>query len=135
YGWNFWGILVIGIFMTAVSGIILGSPTLRLRGDYLAIVTLGFGEIVRITAQNTEYIGGARGITNIPHPNPMFGVEFLLDPLPYYYLLLGAIIVSIIIVKRLNNSRVGRAWEAIREDEDAAELMGVPTFRFKLLSF
>ncbi|MBX6168681.1 MAG: branched-chain amino acid ABC transporter permease [Thermobispora bispora] len=135
YGWNFWGILVIGIFMTAVSGIILGSPTLRLRGDYLAIVTLGFGEIVRITAQNTEYIGGARGITNIPHPNPIFGVEFLLDPLPYYYLLLGAIIVAIIIVKRLNNSRVGRAWEAIREDEDAAELMGVPTFRFKLLSF
>lgn len=135
YGWNFWGILVIAVFMTAVSGIILGSPTLRLRGDYLAIVTLGFGEIVRITAQNTDYIGGARGITNIPHPPSMFGVEFALDPLPYYYLLLAAIVLVVIVVKRLEKSRVGRAWEAIREDEDAAELMGVPTFRFKLLAF
>ncbi|GLW97385.1 branched-chain amino acid ABC transporter permease [Microtetraspora sp. NBRC 16547] len=135
YGWNFWGVLVVGIFITAVSGIILGSPTLRLRGDYLAIVTLGFGEIVRITAQNTEYIGGARGITNIPHPQPIFGVEFFLDPLPYYYLLLAAIVLVVIFAKRLERSRVGRAWEAIREDEDAAELMGVPTFKFKLLAF
>ncbi|GIH68303.1 branched-chain amino acid ABC transporter permease [Sphaerimonospora thailandensis] len=135
FGWNFWGILVIAIFMTAVSGIVLGSPTLRLRGDYLAIVTLGFGEIVRITAQNTDYIGGARGITNIPHPPTIFGVDFALDPLPYYYLLVAAIVLVVIFAKRLERSRVGRAWEAIREDEDAAELMGVPTFRFKLLAF
>ncbi|MEU6412430.1 branched-chain amino acid ABC transporter permease [Microbispora sp. NPDC046933] len=135
YGWNFWGVLVVGIFMTAISGIVLGSPTLRLRGDYLAIVTLGFGEIVRITAQNTDYIGGARGITNIPHPPSLFGVEFALDPLPYYYLLLAAIVLVVIFAKRLERSRVGRAWEAIREDEDAAELMGVPTFKFKLLAF
>lgn len=135
YGWNFWGVLVIAIFMTAISGIVLGSPTLRLRGDYLAIVTLGFGEIVRITAQNTEYIGGARGITDIPHPPTMFGVEFALDPLPYYYLLVAAVVLVVIVAKRLEHSRVGRAWEAIREDEDAAELMGVPTFRFKLLAF
>ncbi|WP_083502533.1 branched-chain amino acid ABC transporter permease [Sphaerimonospora mesophila] len=135
YGWNFWGVLIIAIFMTAISGIVLGSPTLRLRGDYLAIVTLGFGEIVRITAQNTDYIGGARGITNIPHPPTLFGVEFALDPLPYYYLLVAAVVLVVIVAKRLERSRVGRAWEAIREDEDAAELMGVPTFRFKLLAF
>lgn len=135
YGWNFWGTLLIGIFVTAISGLILGAPTLRLRGDYLAIVTLGFGEIVRITAQNVDEIGGARGITNIPHPPSMLGMEFLLDPAPYYYLIVGVIVLVIIFAKRLEKSRVGRAWAAIREDEDAAELMGVPTFRFKLLAF
>ncbi|AGM07754.1 branched-chain amino acid ABC transporter permease [Amycolatopsis coloradensis] len=135
HGWGFWGTLVLGIFLAAMSGVILGAPTLRLRGDYLAIVTLGFGEIVRITATNTDAIGGARGITNIPHPEPMFGTEFLLDPAPYYYLILAAIVIAIIFSVRLHKSRVGRAWAAIREDEDAAELMGVPTFKFKLLAF
>jgi branched-chain amino acid transport system permease protein len=118
-----------------VSGVILGAPTLRLRGDYLAIVTLGFGEIVRITANNTDEIGGARGITNVPHPPPMFGTEFLFDPAPYYYLMLATIVLVIIFTRRLEISRVGRSWAAIREDEDAAELMGVPTFKFKLLAF
>ena len=118
-----------------VSGVILGAPTLRLRGDYLAIVTLGFGEIVRITAINTDEIGGARGITPIPHPPPFLGVEFKLDPLPYYYFILFVIVLAIIFSARLQRSRVGRAWTAIREDEDAAELMGVPTFKFKLLAF
>jgi branched-chain amino acid transport system permease protein len=117
---------------------------LRLRGDYLAIVTLGFGEIVRISAQNTDAIGGPRGIAGIPHPPNMsefevFGVKpftyGVLDPRPYYYLLVFLIVLTIIFVKRLENSRVGRAWAAIREDEDAAELMGVPTFRFKLAAF
>nr|WP_283134007.1 branched-chain amino acid ABC transporter permease [Rhizohabitans arisaemae] len=135
FGWNFWAILPIGILMTAVSGIILGAPTLRLRGDYLAIVTLGFGEIVRIIAENTDAIGASRGITNIPHPPNMFGLEFLLDPLPYYYLLVGVVVAVIIFARRLERSRVGRAWTAIREDEDAAEIMGVPTFKFKLLAF
>ncbi len=135
YGWNFWATLVLGVGLTALSGLILGAPTLRLRGDYLAIVTLGFGEIIRITANNTEEIGGARGITNIPHPPTLFGVEFLLDPLPYYYLILALIVLVIIFSRRLERSRVGRAWAAIREDEDAAELMGVPTFKFKLLAF
>ncbi len=135
YGWNFWATLVMGTMMTGVSGVILGAPTLRLRGDYLAIVTLGFGEIVRITASNTDEIGGARGITNIPHPPPIFGTEFALDPAPYYYLIVSVIVVVIIFAKRLEKSRVGRAWAAIREDEDAAELMGVPTFKFKLLAF
>jgi len=135
YGWNFWATLVVGVAITAVSGVILGAPTLRLRGDYLAIVTLGFGEIVRITANNTDEIGGARGITNVPHPPPMFGQKFLFDPAPYYYLILGTIVLAIIFSRRLEISRVGRSWAAIREDEDAAELMGVPTFRFKLLAF
>jgi len=135
YGWDFWATLVIGVLITAVSGVVLGAPTLRLRGDYLAIVTLGFGEIVRITANNTNEIGGARGIFGIPHPPEMFGLKFELDPAPYYYLMVGAITLMIIVAKRLEKSRVGRAWTAIREDEDAAELMGVPTFKFKLLAF
>ena len=144
WGWNFWEILVVGVLATSVSGLILGAPTLRLRGDYLAIVTLGFGEIVRISAQNTDAIGGPRGIAGIPHPPNLsdfeiFGVRplryGLLDPRPYYYLLVLLIVLTIIFVKRLERSRVGRAWSAIREDEDAAELMGVPTFRYKLAAF
>ena len=144
WGWNFWEILVVGVLLTSVSGLILGAPTLRLRGDYLAIVTLGFGEIVRISAQNTDAIGGPRGIAGIPHPPTLSELEIfgikplrygLLDPRPYYYLLVFLIVLTIIFVKRLEKSRVGRAWAAIREDEDAAELMGVPTFRYKLAAF
>jgi branched-chain amino acid transport system permease protein len=144
WGWNFWEILVVGVLATSLSGLILGAPTLRLRGDYLAIVTLGFGEIVRISAQNTDAIGGPRGIAGIPHPPTLSDFEIfgirplrygLLDPRPYYYLLVFLIVLTIILVKRLERSRVGRSWAAIREDEDAAELMGVPTFRYKLAAF
>ncbi|MFE2751458.1 branched-chain amino acid ABC transporter permease [Actinosynnema sp. NPDC059335] len=137
HGWSYWPTVVFGIFLAAVSGVILGAPTLRLRGDYLAIVTLGFGEIIRITANNTDEIGGARGITGIPHPDdmPYLGLEFGVLPAPYYYLIVAAIVLVIIFSVRLQKSRVGRAWAAIREDEDAAELMGVPTFKFKLLAF
>jgi len=144
FGWSFWEVLVVGVVASALSGIVLGAPTLRLRGDYLAIVTLGFGEIVRKVAENTDYIGGPRGIAGIPHPPnltefEMFGVRPLrygvLDPRPYYYLLVFIIVLTIIFAKRLENSRVGRSWSAIREDEDAAELMGVPTFKFKLAAF
>jgi branched-chain amino acid transport system permease protein len=144
FGWSFWEVLIVGVLLTSGSGLILGAPTLRLRGDYLAIVTLGFGEIVRISAQNTDAIGGPRGIAGIPHPPNLsdfeiFGVKplryGLLDPRPYYYLLVLLIVLTIIFVKRLEKSRVGRAWAAIREDEDAAELMGVPTFRYKLAAF
>jgi len=138
--WNFWEVLPLGMLFAAVSGVILGAPTLRLRGDYLAIVTLGFGEIIHNTANNLNYIGGPRGISNIPHPpNVSTGVFHfrygVLDPKPYYWLLLTIIIVVIVAVRRLERSRVGRAWTAIREDEDAAELMGVPTFKFKLWAF
>ncbi|MBB2912933.1 branched-chain amino acid transport system permease protein [Streptosporangium becharense] len=143
-GWNFWLILLVGIGICALSGITLGAPTLRLRGDYLAIVTLGFGEIIRITARNTDEIGGPNGIRDIPHPPSIEGVELfgikifkygVLDPRPYYYLLVALAVIVIILVKRWEKSRVGRAWAAIREDEDAAEVMGVPTFRFKMLAF
>ena len=138
YGWTFWGTVAMGIAIAGVSGVILGAPTLRLRGDYLAIVTLGFGEIVRITAQNSDdfsdAMGGARGITNIPSPPPVFGIDFG-ELANFYYLMIGLIVLTIVFAKRLEKSRVGRAWAAIREDEDAAELMGVPTFKFKLLAF
>jgi len=144
FGWSFWEVLIVGVLLTSGSGLILGAPTLRLRGDYLAIVTLGFGEIVRISAQNTDAIGGPRGIAGIPHPPNLSDFEILgvkplryglLDPRPYYYLLVLLIVLTIIFVKRLEKSRVGRAWAAIREDDDAAELMGVPTFRYKLAAF
>jgi branched-chain amino acid transport system permease protein len=137
--WSFWLILPVGIALSMAAGVILGAPTLRLRGDYLAIVTLGFGEIIRITATNSNWMGGSRGISNIPHPPTVHGVKQLtysvLDPRPYYYLTLAAIVLVIVVVRRLERSRVGRAWAAVREDEDAAELMGVPTFRFKLWAF
>jgi branched-chain amino acid transport system permease protein len=144
YHWNFWAILPMGILMAAVSGIILGAPTLRLRGDYLAIVTLGFGEIVRKVAENTQYLGQTRGVNNIPHPPSHDGIVIggvdvfhysIVDARPFYYLVVVLIILAIIFVKRLEKSRIGRAWTAIREDEDAAEVMGVPTYKFKLLSF
>src|SRR5579859_6034937 len=123
--WDFW--------------LVLGGPTLRLRGDYLAIVTLGFGEIVRKIANNSDWMGGPRGIAKIPHPPNIDHVKALtygvLDPKPYYYLVLAMIVLVIFVGRRLERSRVGRAWQAIREDEDAAELMGVPTFQFKLWAF
>lgn len=136
HGWSFWEVLPVGIGLAMLSGLLLGAPTLRLRGDYLAIVTLGFGEIIRVTANNVAFTGGPRGIAGIPHPPAMFGTEFgILDARPYYYLELALIVVVIVVAKRLERSRVGRAWAAIREDEDAAELMGVPTLRFKLWAF
>ncbi|MCP2338186.1 branched-chain amino acid ABC transporter permease [Actinomadura rupiterrae] len=146
YHWSFWETLVLSILFAALAGVLLGAPTLRLRGDYLAIVTLGFGEIVRKTAQNMNYVNGPRGVQGIPHPPSLTewtipGLEVqpfkygLLDSRPYYYLLVFFIVIAIIFVKRLERSRVGRAWASIREDEDAAELMGVPTFKFKLAAF
>ena len=144
HGWNFWEVLPVGIIIAMAAGAILGAPTLRLRGDYLAIVTLGFGEIIRITANNLDWTGGPRGISPIPHPPSVDGFEIgdvsplkygVLDARPYYYLLLIVIILVIILVKRLEKSRVGRSWAAIREDEDAAEVMGVPTFKFKIVAF
>jgi branched-chain amino acid transport system permease protein len=126
----------IGVIVAMLSGVLLGSPTLRLRGDYLAIVTLGFGEIVRIIAQNTEWLGAADGISPMPKPPTIGPLEFTVtDAIPYYWLALVVIIIVVFFMRRLEHSRVGRAWTAIREDEDAAELMGVPTFKFKLWAF
>jgi branched-chain amino acid transport system permease protein len=137
--WNFWVILPAGIAFAAVSGLVLGAPTLRLRGDYLAIVTLGFGLIISETATNLSFDGGAQGISTIPHPPSFHHIKALtygvLDYKPYWYLVLLGIFVAVWAVRRLERSRVGRAWIAIREDEDVAELMGVPTYRFRLWAF
>ncbi|HEY2665596.1 MAG TPA: branched-chain amino acid ABC transporter permease [Actinomycetota bacterium] len=134
-----WLLLIVGLVSAMVAGVILGAPTLRLRGDYLAIVTLGFGEIVRIAARNFDSITvGPRGITSIPHPElHLFGLHYAfgLDPRPYYFLLLVLCALMIGVILRLNRSRIGRAWVAIREDELAAAAMGVPTVRMKLWAF
>jgi branched-chain amino acid transport system permease protein len=133
---NFWEILPFAMAFAMLAGVILGLPALRLRGDYLAIITLGFGEIVRIVAINTEAIGGAMGITDIPGPTSIFGVEFtVMDPRPYYWLTLTLLLLVIWGVIRLSHRKPGRAWEAIREDEDVAEFMGVATLKYKLWAF
>ena len=128
--------LPLSVIMAMIAGVILGTPTLRLRGDYLAIVTLGFGEIIRITANNSDWLGGPRGISKIARP-PSFGpLQFgVLNAKPYWYLGFTVILIVIFVLTRLEKSRVGRAWAAVREDEDAAELMGVDTFKFKLWAF
>lgn len=140
-GWAVvWAVCVpIAIALTMVSGVILGAPTLRLRGDYLAIVTMGFGEIVRIVARNSDFTNASTGITGIPRPpgpevdgRPYFNV---LDIERWYWLALVALLIFVFLVRRLEHSRVGRSWVAIREDEDAAAIMGVPAFKFKLWAF
>ncbi|MGC2425246.1 MAG: branched-chain amino acid ABC transporter permease [Nitrospirota bacterium] len=131
---NFWAALPIAAFMAGIFGFVLGAPTLRLRGDYLAIVTLGFGEIIRIVLNNWDKLtGGPNGITDIPRPK-IGSFEFS-SLTPYYYLVLAFAALVIFFVSRLNDSRIGRAWIAIREDETAAEAMGVNTTWLKLLSF
>lgn len=133
---NFWAVLLLGMGFAMTAGIILGVPALRLRGDYLAIITLGFGEIVRIIAVNTEAIGGAAGLTGIPTPPPIFGVEFTVsDVRPYYWLTLTVLLLVLWGIIRLSHRKPGRAWEAIREDEDVAAFMGVATFKYKLWAF
>ena len=133
---NFWEILPFAMGFAMFAGVILGLPALRLRGDYLAIITLGFGEIVRIVAVNTEAIGGAAGLTGIPGPTSVLGIEFtVMDPRTYYWLTLTLLLLVIWGVLRLSHRKPGRAWEAIREDEDVAEFMGVATLKYKLWAF
>jgi branched-chain amino acid transport system permease protein len=133
---NFWEILPFAMAFAMLAGVILGLPALRLRGDYLAIITLGFGEIVRIIAVNTDAIGGAAGLTDIPGPSSIFGIEFtVMDPRTYYWLTLTLLLLVIWGVLRLSHRKPGRAWEAIREDEDVAEFMGVATLKYKLWAF
>lgn len=135
-----WAICIpLAIMFTMISGVLLGWPTLRLRGDYLAIVTLGFGEIIRIIARNSDFTGGPDGISAIPgpqgHPSPQNDIFGLIDPKPWYWLALSVVLIMVLAVRRLENSRVGRSWLAVREDEDAAAAMGVHGFRFKLWAF
>ncbi len=128
--------LPIAVAVSMLSGAILGAPTLRLRGDYLAIVTLGFGEIIRLLAKNFDWLGAAGGIKAIPPPPNIGPFKFgVLNNNSYYYLGLTIVIIVYFFIHRLEHSRVGRSWTAIREDEDAAALMGVPTFKFKMWAF
>jgi len=143
-----WAILPIGAAVACLFGILLGTPTLKLRGDYLAIVTLGFGEIIRIFLNNLSepfnLTNGPKGITTIDSIK-LFGLDFANDTrvgelvlsgtIKYYYFLLAVLVVVIIVNLRLQNSRIGRAWEAIREDELAARSMGINTRNMKLLAF
>jgi ABC-type branched-subunit amino acid transport system permease subunit len=128
--------LMVGALVAATFGVLLGAPTLRLRGDYLAIVTLGFGEIVPIVFLNAEeYTEGTNGIGGLYKPE-IPGVEFtLLNPWPFYVLMLFIITISILFIYRLQESRIGRAWMAIREDELAAASSGLNTVTTKLLAF
>ena len=136
YGWNTWTVLPVGIGLAMVSGVILGLPALRLRGDYLAIITLGFGEIVRIIAININITGGPNGIPGIPNPPSFLGINFNLeDTRNYFYLVFFLILITIWMIRRFTIRRPGRAWEAIRQDEDVAALMGVNTLVYKLWSF
>nr|WP_157474985.1 branched-chain amino acid ABC transporter permease [Parafrankia sp. EUN1f] len=132
-------VLPIALLVAAVAGVVLGGPTLRLRGDYLAIVTLGFGEIVQLLANNADGVtGGPRGVFGLPPLSvELPGVRYSwgLDPLPYYYLLIALIVLVMVVFGRWERSRTGRAWTAIRQDEVAAEATGVATMRMKLLAF
>ena len=132
---SFWLMLPVSAVVAAFFGILFGAPTLRLRGDYLAIVTLGFGEIVPIVARNTPYLtNGAMGL-NGALPPQLFGYNFGVKSTPFYYLGVALIIFLVFVSMRLKDSRIGRAWLAIREDEIAAEAMGVNRTKLKLLAF
>lgn len=135
-GWNTWEIMPFGIGFAMLSGVLLGLPALRLRGDYLAIITLGFGEIVRIVALNLSATGGSEGIPGIPNPPAVLGFKFdLMHPQDFFWLVLLMILLVVWMIRRFTVRRPGRAWEAIRQDEDVAALMGVNTLIYKLWSF
>ena len=131
----FWVMLFVASGVAALFGILLGAPTLRLRGDYLAIVTLGFGEIVPQTFLNlSQWTGGPNGIGSLDQP-AIFGYRFGFQALPYYYLILVLIAVAVLAANNLRASRLGRAWMAIREDELAAAHVGINTTATKLAAF
>ena len=133
FGLNFWLALPLAIGLAAVAGVIIGAPTLRLRSDYLAIVTLGFGEIVRIAARNLRETGGASGLSGIEQPW-LFGWH-ISTPLDFYYVFCALAIIAVVVSVRLANSRLGRAWLYVRHDEDAAEAMGINRVRVKLAAY
>jgi branched-chain amino acid transport system permease protein len=139
-GVPFWLLLPLGAALAALFGVLLGYPTLRLRGDYLAIVTLGFGEIIRITINNwRDVTGGPMGIMEIAHPHlvipGLVDFDFGYKVRAYYFLILALALLAVSVMVRLVNSRVGLAWQAVREDELAAGAMGINVRRAKLLAF
>jgi branched-chain amino acid transport system permease protein len=145
----FFGFVLIGLLIGGLTGVLLGLPVLRLRGDYLAIVTLGFGEVIRVLALNLDkpvnITNGSQGIKDIEQPALFFepllrslGSTLTISQLYqqyFYFLVLLVLVIAVLLINRLKNSRIGRAWEAIREDETAAIAMGIPLVRMKLLAF
>jgi branched-chain amino acid transport system permease protein len=134
---GFWAVLPIGAGMGAFFGILLGFPVLRLRGDYLAIVTLGFGEIIRLILENwNEFSFGPSGIANIERP-AFFGMEFSVHgaTIYLYFIMIAIVLFTIFVVNRLQDSRIGRAWIALREDEVACQAMGIDKRKTKLTAF
>jgi branched-chain amino acid transport system permease protein len=133
---SFWLVIPLSIIAAMITGFLLALPVLRMRGDYLAITTLGFGEIIRILVLSdwlAPYIGGTQGVQDIPNPT-IFGFAFS-RPEHFYYLILAGCLVALFVSVRLNNSRTGRQWMALREDEDVAAAMGIDTVLTKLLAF
>lgn len=137
FGLGFWTVLPVGGLLGAVFGIILGYPVLRLRGDYLAIVTLGFGEIIRIILENwNDFSFGPSGIANIPKPE-LFGVDLSLSAktIYLYYIIVLLVIFTVFVINRLTDSRIGRAWIALKDDEIACQAMGIDKAKTKLRAF
>jgi branched-chain amino acid transport system permease protein len=144
-GWPMWAALPMTILACILAGIIIGAPTLRLRSDYLAIVTLGFGEIIRITANNLKITGGPTGIHGIPTWSfgswsfadgfTLFGIEFPQRVVFYYFVAAIVVLVGVIGAGRLAKGKMGRAWKAVRDDEDAAEAMGINTYIAKITAY
>jgi branched-chain amino acid transport system permease protein len=137
FGLGFWTTLPLAALLSAFTGILLGYPVLRLRGDYLAIVTLGFGEIIRLILENWgEFSQGPSGIANIPRPS-LFGMGLSLSQstIFLYFLMIALVCFTVFVVNRLQHSRIGRAWIALREDEIACQAMGVDRARAKLTAF
>ncbi|MGB5987100.1 MAG: branched-chain amino acid ABC transporter permease, partial [Desulfobacterales bacterium] len=137
FGLNFWLALPLGGLLGTLFGVLLGFPVLRLRGDYLAIVTLGFGEIIRLVLENwNDFSFGPSGIANIPRPS-LFGIDLSLQQAHnyIYYLMVALALFTIFVVRRLQDSRIGRAWVALREDEIACQAMGIDKTRTKLSAF
>lgn len=136
-GESFWAFIFIGCIVAAIFGILLGIPVLRVKGDYLAIVTLGFGEIIRIVFNNLDHpvniTNGAMGISSITPPK-IFGIS-LMYPNQFYYVVLVMVVFVIYIVRNLEHSKMGRAWKAVRENEIAAQAMGIPLVKTKLAAF
>ncbi len=133
---NFYTALPFVVLIAAFIGMLIGAPVLRLRGDYLAIVTLGFGEIARILVTSNalrNFTGGAQGLRDVTSAN-LLGIDFR-NPQNFYYLVLALLLIAVYVSLRLINSRTGRAWAAMREDEQVAEAMGVSTVKYKLLAF
>lgn len=138
HGWGFWFSTLAAVVVTVFFRVLLGAPVLRLRGDYLAIVTLGFGEISRLVLNNWDSLtNGPKGLPRIGEnfsSITFFNFEFT-DNIHFYYLIFAFLLLALLLSRRLENSRIGRAWTAVREDETAAELSGVPVTRLKLLAF